>query len=150
MADLDNIEVLEGSAPTSGGIVVRKKKNNDKIEEEGPKVSLLGLDKLAGEPNCWVCCSFHAPNLFFSPIQNKNVDWKRHYFRIWKTKLTRENLMKDFRSPMSRSTRKPCGRQMKPPHTLEVFPMKLETDCSTDKIVTSRGSFTSLLKYIFL
>lgn len=56
MADLENVEVLEGSAPTSGGIVVRKKKNNDKIEEEGPKVSLLGLDKLAGEPIC--CTSF--------------------------------------------------------------------------------------------
>jgi hypothetical protein len=58
MADLENVEVLEGSAPTSGGIVVRKKKNNDKIEEEGPKVSLLGLDKLAGEPIYYTSIKF--------------------------------------------------------------------------------------------
>lgn len=47
MTDLSNVEVLEGSAPSTGGIVVRKKKNANP-EEEGPKVSLLGLDKLAG------------------------------------------------------------------------------------------------------
>ncbi|KAK4025233.1 hypothetical protein OUZ56_014308 [Daphnia magna] len=46
MADLDNVDILEGSAPTTGGIVVRKKKGSAQIEE-GPKESLLGLDKLA-------------------------------------------------------------------------------------------------------
>lgn len=51
MSDLDNVDVLEGSAPTTGGIVVRKKKGSVKLEEEGPKVSLLGLDKLAGKPS---------------------------------------------------------------------------------------------------
>lgn len=48
MADLDNVDILEGSAPTTGGIVVRKKKGSAQIEE-GPKESLLGLDKLAGK-----------------------------------------------------------------------------------------------------
>lgn len=48
MEELDNVEVLQGSAPTTGGILIRKKKNSNKSEEEGPKVSLLGLDKLAG------------------------------------------------------------------------------------------------------
>ena len=49
MADLSNVEVLEGSAPTTGGIVVRKKKSSNKADDEAPKVSLLGLDKLAGK-----------------------------------------------------------------------------------------------------
>lgn len=47
MAGLENVQILEGSAPTTGGIVVRKKKS-DSNEEDQPKVSLLGLDKLAG------------------------------------------------------------------------------------------------------
>ena len=71
MADLDNVEVLEGSAPTSGGIVVRKKKNNDKIEEEGPKVSLLGLDKLAGEHNFQMCCLFFILLIYFQKYRTK-------------------------------------------------------------------------------
>lgn len=62
MSDNDNIDVLEGSAPTKGGIVVRKKKDSAKLEEEGPKVSLLGLDKLAGKPHYFVCIKQY--NLF--------------------------------------------------------------------------------------
>lgn len=47
MSDHDNVEVLEGSAPSTGGIVVRKKKAKD--DDNAPKASLLGLDKLAGK-----------------------------------------------------------------------------------------------------
>lgn len=47
MASSENVEILEGSAPTTGGIVVRKKKS-EKGEDDKPKVSLLGLDRLAG------------------------------------------------------------------------------------------------------
>ncbi len=42
----DNVDRLEGSAPMSGGLVIRKKKPAD--ESQSPRVSLLGLDKLAG------------------------------------------------------------------------------------------------------
>ena len=42
----DNVDRLEGSAPMSGGLVIRKKKPAE--ESQSPRVSLLGLDKLAG------------------------------------------------------------------------------------------------------
>ena len=57
MADLENVDILQGSAPTSGGIVVRKKKTTH-LEPEGPKVSLLGLDKLAGKTFTQIHYSF--------------------------------------------------------------------------------------------
>ena len=47
MSDNDNVDVLEGSAPTQGGIVARKKKDSGKLEGEA---SLLGLNKLTGKP----------------------------------------------------------------------------------------------------
>ena len=48
MADLENVEVLQGSAPSTGGILIRKKKSDKDKDANEPKVSLLGLDKLAG------------------------------------------------------------------------------------------------------
>ena len=48
MAELDDVNILHGSAPSTGGIVVRKKKS-EKDKEEGIKVSLLGLEKLASK-----------------------------------------------------------------------------------------------------
>lgn len=50
MASLENVDVLEGSAPTTGGLVVRKKKT-EKNNDDEMKVSRLGLDKLAGSQN---------------------------------------------------------------------------------------------------
>jgi pre-mRNA-splicing factor ATP-dependent RNA helicase DHX38/PRP16 len=45
----ENIHRLEGSgkSSSSGGLIVRKKKAEDQVEFKEPKVSLLGLDKLA-------------------------------------------------------------------------------------------------------
>ncbi len=63
MADLDDVNILHGSAPSTGGIVVRKKKSDKDKEPEGPKVSLLGLDKLAGM--FYLSFSIDIPKLFF-------------------------------------------------------------------------------------
>ena len=47
MAESENLNVLEGSAPIQGGLVVRKKKTED--GSQTPKESIFGLDKLAGK-----------------------------------------------------------------------------------------------------
>jgi pre-mRNA-splicing factor ATP-dependent RNA helicase DHX38/PRP16 len=44
MAD-ENVHRLEGSGEVKGGLIIRKKKNEDDFK--APKASLLGLDKLA-------------------------------------------------------------------------------------------------------
>jgi len=43
----ENIHRLSGSGRTSGGLLMRKKKPDDHEEFKVPKMSLLGLDKLA-------------------------------------------------------------------------------------------------------
>lgn len=43
--DVDNVDRLEGSAPSTGGLVI-KKKDADSVFKV-PKPSLLGLDRLA-------------------------------------------------------------------------------------------------------
>ena len=44
----ENVNVLEGSTPIQGGLVVRKLKSASEDANQTPKESLFGLDKLAG------------------------------------------------------------------------------------------------------
>lgn len=50
-ADEDGVYQLKGSENVQGGLIIKKKAApGTSVEFKIPKVSLLGLDKLAGDP----------------------------------------------------------------------------------------------------
>ena len=107
MASSENMEILEGSAPTTGGLVVRKKKS-EKNNEDEVKGSRLGLDKLAGSQNNLVNHScYHSYVISLSISEEKRLEkLKEALLKSLEEESFKDKDSEGFAKPVSRSDKK--------------------------------------------